>query len=109
MKNWKRRSVITSYSIHYTKLYEHITELLDNPEGLSNREILDIQIEAVESEMNLAIKNHAKRIVFIHGVGQGVLKQEVTKILSQKFRKYSYQDASFKEYGYGATMVILHR
>jgi len=87
----------------------HITELLDNPEGLSNREMLDIQMEAVESEMNLAIKNHAKRIVFIHGVGQGVLKQEVTKILNQKFKKYSFQDASFKEYGYGATMVILHR
>lgn len=87
----------------------HITELLDNPEGLSNREMLEIQMEAVTSEMNLAIKNHVKRIVFIHGVGQGVLKQEVANLLNRKFKKYYFQDASFKEYGYGATMVILKK
>ncbi|QIA09173.1 Smr/MutS family protein [Draconibacterium halophilum] len=87
----------------------HITELLDDSEGLSNREMLDIQMETVESEMNLAIKNHTKRIVFIHGVGQGVLKQQVSDLLKRKFKKYYFQDASFKEYGYGATMVILRK
>jgi hypothetical protein len=87
----------------------HISELLDNPEGLSNREMLEIQLEKVESEMNVAIESHVKRIVFIHGVGQGVLKQEVTNLLKRKFKKYYFQDASFKEYGYGATMVTLHR
>lgn len=87
----------------------HITELLDDPGDLSNREILEIQLEKVESEMKTAIQNHVKRIVFIHGVGQGVLKQEVTNLLNKKFKKYYFQDASFKEYGYGATMVTLHR
>lgn len=87
----------------------HITELLDQTEGLSNREILEIQLEKVESEMNAAIRDHVKRIVFIHGVGQGVLKQEVTNVLNRKFKKYYFQDASFKEYGYGATMVILRK
>ncbi|MCK3683146.1 DUF2027 domain-containing protein [Maribellus sp. YY47] len=87
----------------------HINELLDQPEGLSNREILEIQLEKVESEMNNAIRDHVKRIVFIHGVGQGVLKQEVANVLNRKFKKYYFQDASFKEYGYGATMVILRR
>jgi len=87
----------------------HITELLDNSEGLSNREILGIQMDKVESEMNAAIKSHVKRIVFIHGVGQGVLKQEVASLLKRKFKKYYFQDASFKEYGYGATMVILRK
>ncbi|HPF51765.1 MAG TPA: DUF2027 domain-containing protein [Draconibacterium sp.] len=87
----------------------HITELLDQPEGLSNREILEIQLEKVESEMNAAIRDRVKRIVFIHGVGQGVLKQEVAKLLQSKFKKYYFQDASFKEYGYGATMVILRK
>jgi dsDNA-specific endonuclease/ATPase MutS2 len=42
-------------------------------------------------------------------VGQGVLKQEIAKLLKSKFPKYIFQDASFKEYGYGATMVILRR
>jgi hypothetical protein len=87
----------------------HIHELVDNTAGLSNKEILDIQMEKVEREMRLAIESRAKRIVFIHGVGQGVLKQEVAKLLKSKFSKYSFQDASFKEYGYGATMVMLRR
>lgn len=87
----------------------HIQELLDDTKGLSNREMLEIQLEKVESEMSAAIKSHVKRIVFIHGLGQGVLKQEVIKLLQSKFPKYYFQDASFKEYGYGATMVILRR
>ena len=87
----------------------HIHELLDNPAGLSNKEILDIQLEKVKNEMQSAIQSRAKRIVFIHGVGQGVLKQEVARLLKSKYPKYTFQDASFKEYGYGATMVMLRR
>lgn len=87
----------------------HIHELIDNPAGLSNKEILDIQLEKVETEMRAGIQSGLKRIVFIHGVGQGVLKQEVAKLLRRKFPKYYHQDASFKEYGYGATMVILKK
>ena len=87
----------------------HINELLDNSEGLSNREILGIQMDKVESEMHSAIKTGVKKVVFIHGVGQGVLKQEVANLLKRKFKKYYFQDASFKEYGYGATMVTLRK
>ena len=87
----------------------HIHELIDDPGGLSNKEILDIQLDKVKAEMERAIGSGVKRIVFIHGVGQGVLKQEIAKLLNARYRKYNYQDASFKEYGYGATMVILRR
>ena len=87
----------------------HINELIDNTSGLSNTQILEIQKEKVESEMKLVIQAGIKKIVFIHGVGQGVLKQEVLKLLKTKYAKYYTQDASFREYGYGATMVILRR
>jgi hypothetical protein len=87
----------------------HINELIDNAEGLSNNQILEIQKERVETEMKQAIQTGVKKIVFIHGVGQGVLKQEVINLLKTKFKKYYFQDASFKEYGYGATMIILRK
>jgi dsDNA-specific endonuclease/ATPase MutS2 len=87
----------------------HINELIDSSAGLSNSEILQIQKDKVESEMKQAIQTGVKKIVFIHGLGQGVLKQEVISLLKTKFRKYFFQDASFKEYGYGATMVILRK
>lgn len=87
----------------------HINELIDSSKGLSNHEMLELQKEKVELEMKLAIQNRVEKIVFIHGVGQGVLKQEVINLLKKKFGKYYFQDASFREYGYGATMVILKR
>jgi dsDNA-specific endonuclease/ATPase MutS2 len=66
-------------------------------------------MDRVDSEMKSAIRSRVKKIVFIHGVGQGVLKQEVASLLNKKYKKYYFQDASFKEYGYGATMVTLRK
>ena len=85
----------------------HIHELLDDTRGLANHEMLEIQMGRFRNEMETAISNGTRRIVFIHGIGNGTLKQELRKELTSKYKKYYFQDASFKEYGYGATMVIL--
>ncbi len=85
----------------------HIHELLEDTRGLSNHEMLEVQLGRFRNELETAIANGTKRIVFIHGIGNGTLKQELRQELSTKFKKYYFQDASFKEYGYGATMVIL--
>ena len=108
-KEQPEQKIIKSAQPEIIEVDLHIQELIDNAGGLSNKEMLDLQIEKVENEMRAAIQSKAKRIVFIHGVGQGVLKQEVAKLLRSKFPKYSFQDASFQEYGYGATMVILRK
>ncbi len=85
----------------------HIHELLEDTRGLSNHEMLEVQLARFRNELDSAIENGTKRIVFIHGIGNGTLKQELRKELTTKYKKYYFQDASFKEYGYGATMVIL--
>ncbi|MCW3787039.1 DUF2027 domain-containing protein [Plebeiibacterium sediminum] len=85
----------------------HIHELLDDVRGLSNKEMLGYQIEKFHEIMEQNKKNKNKKIVFIHGVGNGVLKNELRKLLDRKYKWHSYQDASFKEYGFGATMVII--
>ncbi len=85
----------------------HIHELLDDVRGLSNKEMLDIQMQKFYEIMEANKNNKQKKIVFIHGVGNGVLKNEIRKVLDRKYKWHSYQDASFKEYGYGATMVII--
>lgn len=85
----------------------HIHELLEDTRGLSNHEMLEVQLGRFRNELETAIANGTKRIVFIHGIGNGTLKQELRQELSTKYKKYYFQDASFKEYGYGATMVIL--
>ncbi len=87
----------------------HIENLIDTVSGLSNHEILEIQMKHFHDEMKAAIGKRVKRIIFIHGVGNGVLKQEIHKKLKSTYARYYFQDASFQEYGYGATMVIIRR
>ena len=83
----------------------HIHELLDDFRGLSNSEMPEIQMRKFREELDNAMRKGIKKIVFIHGVGAGVLKLEIRKELDRMKKKLDYQDASFKEYGYGATLV----
>ncbi len=86
----------------------HIHELVDNWKDLSAGEILKIQLARFETALEGAIKSgKVKRMVFIHGVGNGKLKYEITRLLNSKYPKLRYQDASFKEYGFGATLVFI--
>ena len=85
----------------------HIQELADDFANLSNAEILDIQMSRFTTALDGGIIAGTRRIVFIHGIGNGRLKHEILKTLDRKYPKLRYQDASFKEYGYGATMVII--
>ena len=85
----------------------HITEILENHNGMSNGEILQVQLDRFTTSLEGALKTDQKKIVFIHGLGNGKLKFEVRKLLDTKYNHLKYQDASFKEYGYGATMVYL--
>lgn len=85
----------------------HIEELVENPKEYSAGQILEIQMSRFTVALQGAINRRKKRIVFIHGVGNGKLKHEILKELGRKYPKLRYQDASFKEYGYGATIVFL--
>ncbi|SFF27272.1 Smr/MutS family protein [Sunxiuqinia elliptica] len=87
----------------------HIHELIDDTAGLSNKEMLELQMNHFREKMEEAIKKQVKKVVFIHGLGNGTLKQELRRELSYKYKKYNFQDASFQEYGYGATLVILRK
>ncbi|MCE1199756.1 MAG: DUF2027 domain-containing protein [Marinilabiliales bacterium] len=87
----------------------HIQQLLDHTAGMTNADMLKHQMEAFRKEMEAAILSGIKRVVFIHGVGDGVLKKELRGELQRKYKKFPFQDASFREYGFGATLVILRR
>jgi hypothetical protein len=87
----------------------HIEELVEDHSALSGREVLDIQISRFTTALEGAIRGRTQRIVFIHGIGNGKLKFEIRKTLDKKYPRLKYQDASFEEYGYGATMVIIRK
>ncbi|MDY0200270.1 MAG: DUF2027 domain-containing protein [Tenuifilaceae bacterium] len=85
----------------------HIHELVENSSKLSAGEIIEIQLARFKVALEGGLKSKARKMVFIHGVGNGKLKHEIRKELDNKYSNLKYQDASFKEYGYGATMVFL--
>lgn len=85
----------------------HINELLDSTAGMSNSDMLNYQIDKFREVMDENIRHFGRRIVFIHGKGEGVLRQAILKELNYRYKSCSVQDASFREYGYGATQVTI--
>lgn len=85
----------------------HIDELLDNTNGLSSGDMLEYQIKKFNEIMSENKNKKGQKIVFIHGKGDGILKNTILKELKIKYPKAYSQDASFQEYGYGATMVTI--
>jgi hypothetical protein len=69
--------------------------------------ILALQMSRFHSALEEAVSKKYRRLVIIHGVGQGTLKMQIRKELQEKYPAYLFQDASFREYGFGATMVHL--
>jgi hypothetical protein len=85
----------------------HIHELLDNTNGLSNSDMLNYQLDVFRKTMDEYRNKKNQRLVFIHGKGEGVLRNALLKELKSKYGSCISQDASFREYGFGALLVII--
>jgi len=85
----------------------HIEELIENYSGKENFELLNIQLNYFSMMLESAIANKFRKIIFIHGVGNGKLKQEIINKLKNNFPDLKYGDASLLKYGRGATEIKL--
>lgn len=85
----------------------HINNLLDTTAGMSNAEMLKYQLDKFHAVLEENKNKKGQKIVFIHGKGEGVLRKEIENQLRTKYKQYYFQDASFREYGFGATMVTI--
>ena len=86
----------------------HAHELLDTTAGMSAGDIKDYQLNVFRTTMQKYIKRKGQRIVFIHGKGEGALRSAIVNELKHKYKNCTFHDASFQQYGFGATMVIVH-
>ncbi|MDE6334192.1 MAG: DUF2027 domain-containing protein [Muribaculaceae bacterium] len=103
----EKRSKSSRPEISVLEVDLHAGELLDDLRGLSASDILNYQIDTFRSVMDQNLHNHGRRIVFIHGKGEGVLRQALMKELNHRYKGHDVADASFREYGYGATQVTI--
>lgn len=98
----------SKYSPDVLEVDLHIENLVDYPKKLENGQIVEIQLKVFERMLEKAIEQRKRKAIFIHGVGQGVLRSEIRRIL-EYYPNVIVQDASYKEYGYGATEVLIRQ
>ncbi len=83
----------------------HSHQLTDNEKGMNKYDILNLQMDTARSQLEFAIRKGIQKIVFIHGVGEGVLRMELETLLSRYDVKF--YDADYRKYGLGATEVYI--
>ena len=85
----------------------HADEVLETTAGMNSADILHYQMDIFKKTMDENRKKKGQKIIFIHGKGEGVLRQTIIHELNYRYKSCTYQDASFQEYGYGATQVMI--
>lgn len=83
----------------------HIEELLDDYSNMSNAEIIQVQLTYFQNALDKAMNEHFKKLIVIHGVGNGRLKQEVRALIAAT-TSLKYYDASYARFGFGATEIV---
>lgn len=85
----------------------HIHQLVSDTRNMDNFEMLNFQLEIARRKIAFAIRKKIQKIIFIHGVGQGVLKYELIRVLKEYEGRLKFYDADYQKYGLGATEVYI--
>lgn len=85
----------------------HIHQLTKSSRGMTNHDMLTLQVDTAKRQIEFAIRRRIQNVVFIHGVGEGVLRNE----LDYLFGRYNVEvrPASFQKYGMGATEIYIYQ
>ena len=105
----KKRSVKTKPKERNQPTMEvdlHIHKLTDSERRMTNYDMLTLQIDTAKRQLEFAMRKRIQKIVFIHGVGEGVLKMEL-ETLFRRYDNIKYYDADLQKYGLGATEVYI--
>ena len=85
----------------------HANEVLETTVGMNSADILNYQLDVFRKTIEEYKNKKGQKIVFIHGKGEGVLRAAIIHELNYRYKQYPHQDASFREYGYGATQITI--
>ncbi|GAA3652072.1 Smr/MutS family protein [Flavivirga jejuensis] len=107
----KRKQIKTRAKDRYEPTLEvdlHINKLIKSSRGLSKHDLLTLQLDTAKRQLDFAIRKRIPKIVFIHGVGEGVLKMEL-EYLFGRYNNVKFYDANYQKYGVGATEVYIYQ
>ncbi len=97
----------TTFQLKSTDYWEidlHIEELLESQSGMTNFEILSEQMKHFRVFFRKAIDCRIKKMIVIHGYGEGILKNEIKNFL-KALHYVDFYEADYKRYGQGATEI----
>ncbi len=86
----------------------HVHKLVKNSANMSSYDKLNLQLETAKRQLEFAMRKKIQKIVFIHGVGEGVLKEEL-RYLFRRYENIKFYDADYQKYGMGATEVYVYQ
>ena len=86
----------------------HIHQLVKSYKKFSKHEILTLQLDTAKRQLQFAMRKRIQKVVFIHGVGEGVLKLELEYLFKQ-YDNIKFYDANYQKYGLGATEVYIYQ
>jgi hypothetical protein len=105
----KEKPLIAQYMIDddTAEVDLHLHKLTEDEASLSNSQKIEVQMHHFSRCLESAISSGVSKVIFIHGVGAGILKVELHKIL-RAYDNVEFYDGSIAKYGVGATEVVIH-
>lgn len=84
----------------------HIEKLTADYRTMSNYEIVSLQLSTFKKYYDLALAHRQPTLIVVHGVGEGVLRNEIHAILRLKREVKSFVNQYHPSFGYGATEIF---
>ena len=96
--NMRKRDAHMEVDLHYHAI-------MGARDNVSPHEMQSTQMDHFDRMMRRAEETRIPRIVFIHGVGQGRLRQEIRDALKSYWPQCTCREGDPRKYGHGATEV----
>lgn len=84
----------------------HIEKLVTSKNRMEKSDMLNFQLDTAKRRLEFAFSKRIQRVIFIHGVGEGILKLELEYLL-KRYDNLKFYPANFQQYGHGATEVYI--
>lgn len=107
MQHEEEDSLVRETAFGVLEVDLHANQLLLTTKGMGNTDILLYQLSKFNEVMRQYRRKKGTQIVFIHGKGEGVLRNALLHELRTKYPQCGWQDAPFHKYGFGATKVTI--
>ena len=110
-KTTKKKVTKTKAKERYQPTMEvdlHVHQLVNSTKGMTNHDMLTLQLDTAKRQLEFAIKKRIQKVVFIHGVGEGVLKTELDYLFG-RYNNVKFYDANYQKYGLGATEIYIYQ